>query len=196
MKIILALLASGLTLDSVAPCPTSDICTDFVYENNDLGICSWRDHAQIWNTTSGECKVHFKADLRTVSYISQIFTLGVTPAVRYKIGGDCWHHTPENIAAAIVRNGDYFDGDSVCVSRPRNSPSLGWEMRYTMETIGYRDCASLLLLHDDHLASCIRQYADARALATLGYMVIVAFGFVLVVCIPFLAVLNGIIETL
>lgn len=196
MKLIVALLASGLALDPAATYPTSDICTDFVYENNDLGICSWRDHAQIWNTTSGECKVHFQADLRTVSYISQIFTLGVTPAVRYQIDGDCWHHVPENIAVAIVQNGDYFDGDSICVSHPRNSPSLGWEMRYAMETKGYEDCASVVILHDDYLASCTRQYADARALVTLAYMLIVAIGIVLVACLPCLAVLSGLSTTL
>ena len=191
MKLILALLALRLALDTAAPCPATDICTDFVYENNDLGICSWRDHAQIWNTTSGECKVHLRADLTTVSYMSQIFTLGVTPAVRYPIGEDCWHDTPKNIAAAIVRNGDYFDDDSVCDSHPRNSPSLGWEMRFAMETKGYRDCASLVVLHDDYLASCARKHADARAFATLMYMTAVPLGIALVVFLPFFALLNS-----
>lgn len=166
-------------------CPTSEICSDFAFENDGLGVCSWRDVSQIWNTTSQECYVHMEAELRTVSYMSQIFTLGVTPAVRYQIGEDCWHYVPENIAVAIVQNaGDYFDVDSICDSHPYNSPSLGWEMRYVMETKGYTDCASLVVLHDDYLVSCVRHHADARALATLGYMLIIAIGFILVVCLP------------
>ena len=169
---------------AASPCPTSEICSDFAYENDGLGICSWGDHAQIWNTTSGECQMNLNADLRTVSYMSQIFTLGVTPAVRYQIGEDCWHYVPENIAVAIVQNGDLFHADSVCDSHPRNSPSLGWEMRYVMETKGYTDCASLVVLHDDYLVSCVRHHADARALATFGYMLIIAIGFILVVCLP------------
>lgn len=124
------------------------------------------------------------ADLRTVSYMSQIFTLGVTPAVRYPIGEDCWHYVPENIAVAIVQNVQNFEKDSVCDSHPGNSPSLGWEMRYVMETKGYADCASLVVLHEDYLVSCVRHHADARALATFGYMLIIVIGFILVVCLP------------
>ena len=63
------------------------------------------------------------ADLTTVSYMSQIFTLGVTPAVRYQLGEDCWHDTPKNIAAAIVRNGDYFDD---CLQFSSGELSVSW----------------------------------------------------------------------
>ena len=181
MFFILALLVFTA---SAAPCPTSEICSDFAYKKDDLGVCSSRDIAQIWNTTSGECYVHMDADLRTVSYMSQIFTLGVTLAVRYQIGEDCWHYIPENVAVAIVQNSEYFNDDSVCDSHPYNSPSLGWEMRYVMETKGYADCASLVVLHDDYLVSCVRYFADARALATLAYMLIIAIGIFLVVCLP------------
>lgn len=169
---------------AASPCPTSDVCNDFAYDNDGLGVCSWRDNAQVWNTTSGECLVHLDADLRTVSYMSQIFTLGVTPAVRYPIGKDCWHYVPENIAVAIAQDENYFDSDSVCDSHPLSSPSLGWEMRYVMETKGYVDCASLVVLHDDYLVSCVRHHADARALATFGYMLAVAIGIFVVVCLP------------
>ncbi|CAN0241715.1 unnamed protein product [Ectocarpus sp. 6 AP-2014] len=31
------------------------------------------------------------------------------------------------------------------------SGELGWEMRYVMETTGYDDCASLVVLHEDYL---------------------------------------------
>lgn len=164
--------------------PASEICTDFAYEDGDIAICSSRDNAQIWNTTSLECYVYIDADLRTVSYMSQIFTVGVTPAVRYQIGDDCWHAVPERVAKAIVHNGDYFDDDSVCDSHPRNSPSLGWEMRYVMETKGYSECASVVVLHEDYLVSCVRHHADARALATFAYMLAIAIGLVLCCCLP------------
>lgn len=183
-NLLFVVILARSSSSSSSSCTTSDICADFAYERDDLGICSWRDNAQIWNTTSKECYVNVDANLRTVSYMSQIFTLGVTPAVRYPIGEDCWHYVPENVAVAIVQNKEYFDGDSVCDSHPRNSPSLGWEMRYVMETKGYMDCASLVVLHEDYLASCARHHADARALATSGYMLIVAIGIVLVVCLP------------
>jgi len=147
-------------------------------------VCSSRDTAQIWNTTSGDCHVHIDADLRTVSYMSMIFTLGVTPAVRYPIGDECWHYVPEDIAAAIIKSGEYFDADSVCHAHPLNSPSLGWEMRYVAEMRGYKDCASLVVLHEDFLISCTRLHADARALATFAYMLIIAIGMFCVLCLP------------
>ena len=169
---------------SATPCGSSEICNDFAYEKDDLVVCSARDMAQIWNTTTGDCHVHIDADLRTVSYMSMIFTVGVTPAVRYPIGDECWHYVPENIAAAIVQSGEYFDADSVCHSHPLSSPSLGWEMRYVAETRGYKDCASLVVLHEDYLVSCVRLHADARALATFAYMLAIAICMFIVVCLP------------
>lgn len=167
---------------SGTPCGT--ICTDFAHEWDDLAVCSSRDSAQIWNTTSGECQVHIDTDLRTVSYMSQIFTLGVTLAVRYPIGKKCWDYVPENVAIAIIESTDFYETDSVCDSHPRNSPSLGWEMRYVMDSSGYSDCASMIVLHEDYLASCVRLHADARALATFGYMLAVAIGMLCVCCVP------------
>lgn len=93
---------------------------------------------------------------------------------------------PENVAIAIVQNGEYFDASSVCDSHPYSSPSLGWEMRYVMETRGYRDCASLVVLHNDYLLSCMRLHADARAFATFGYMLGIAIGLFVILCIPYI----------
>ena len=160
------------------------ICTDFVHEWDDLAVCSSRDHAQIWNTTSGECQVHIDAKLRIVSYMSMIFTLGVTPAVRHPIGKECWNYVPENIAVSIIESTDFLEIEAFCDSHPRNSPSLGWEMRYVMESSGYSDCASLIVLHEDYLASCVRLHADARALATFAYMLAIAIGIIFVCCVP------------
>ena len=128
--------------------------------------------------------MHIDAKLKIVSYMSMIFTLGVTPAVRYPIGTECWDYVPENVAVAVIESRDFYEIDSVCDSHPINSPSLGWEMRYVMETSGYSDCASLIVLHDDYLASCVRLHADARAFGTFGYMLIVAIGIACVCCMP------------
>lgn len=147
-----------------------EICTDFVKEHDDLALCSARNTAQIWNTTSGECEVRLDADLDIVSYMSLIFSAGVTPGVRYQIGKNCWDYVPENVASAIMGNPEYFVHVG-CESHPWNSPSLGWEMRYTMKIAGYNDCASVIVLHEDYLRSCVRLHADARALATLGYFI-------------------------
>ena len=51
-------------------------------------------------------------------------------------------------------------------------------MRYAMESKGYGDCASLIVIHEDFLKSCTRLNADARALATFAYMLSIAFGFI------------------
>ena len=160
------------------------ICTDFGYQSDDLAVCASRDHAQIWNTTSGECQMNFQAKLRIVSYMSMIFTVGVTPAVRYPIGTECWDYVPENIAISIIENMDFFETESVCDSHPSNSPSLGWEMRYVMESTGFYDCASLIVLHEDYLVSCVRLHADARALATFAYMLAVYVGIFCICCLP------------
>lgn len=188
MKLLVFCLLYYVASATATPCGTSEICTTIVYEKDDMAVCSARDNAQIWNTTSGECSVHMEADLRTVSYLSQIFTLGVTPAVRYQIGDECWHYVPENVAIAIVQNEEQFDTHSVCDSHPYSSPSLGWEMRYVMETRGYRDCASLVVLHEDYLVSCARLHADGRALATLAYMLIVVLGMFVFLCLPCMCV--------
>ena len=167
---------------SGASCGT--ICTDFAHEWDDLAVCSSRDHAQIWNTTSGECQVRIDAKLRIVSYMSMIFTLGVTPAVRYPIGNECWDYVPENVAVSIIESRDFYETDAVCDSHPRNSPSLGWEMRYVMETTGYDDCASLVVLHEDYLISCTRLHADARSLATSAYFLALVIGIILMCVLP------------
>jgi hypothetical protein len=169
-----------MTLASGASC--GKICTDFVYESGDLAVCSSVDSAQIWNTTSGDCHVNMDADLKFVSYMSLIFTFGVTPAVRHPIGKECWDYVSENVAVAIIETGHHFNNDSVCHSHPKNSPSLGWEMRYVMETTGYDDCASLVVLHEDFLISCVRHDTDARALATFAYGIAMCIG-LLVVCV-------------
>lgn len=178
-----------MTSTSGASCGT--ICANFVHEQDDLAVCSSRDSAQIWNTTSGECEVHIDANLRIVSYMSMIFTVGVTPAVRYQIGKECWDYVPENVAVAVIESKDDFEIDAVCDSHPRSSPSLGWEMRYVMESIGYSDCASLVVLQEDYLASCVRLHADARALATFGYMLAILVGMLCVCVLPCLVFDGG-----
>lgn len=191
--IIILYLVSGV---SGATCESSKLCTDFSYKKDDLVICSSPDKAEIWNTTSGECNVQIEADLQIVSYMSIIFTLGVTPAVRHPIGDECWDYVPEKIAQDIIDRTEHFNVDSVCSSHPLSSPSLGWEMRYVGETRGYSDCASLVVLHDDYLVSCVRLHADARALATFAYMISVLLGFfigIAILCIP-LYCLNSLLE--
>lgn len=168
-----------LLLLAFLPCVTSalvcgEVCTDFSHVQNDLGICSSKHSAQIWNTTSGECQVRMESELEIVSYMSMIFTAGVTPAVRYQIGKKCWHGVPEEVAKSIVSSDAAFDEYAACDSHPYNSPSLGWEMRYSMKTSGYKDCASLILMNNDYLASCVRLHADGRALATFGYLLGIA----------------------
>lgn len=161
-----------------------NVCNSFSYEFDDLAVCSSKDRAQIWNTTSGECQMQIDAKLKIVSYMSLIFTAGVTPAVRYPIGTECWNYVPENVGVAVIENRDFFEAEAVCDSHPRSSPSLGWEMRYVMESKGYSDCASVIVLHEDYLASCVRLHADARALATFAYMLAIAIGMFCVCCLP------------
>lgn len=166
------------------------VCTDFAYESDDLAVCSGKNHAQIWNTTLGECQVELTASLNPVSYLSLIFTAGVTPAVRYPIGrNDCWDYVPERVAASLVAEirgtgGGLVDVDAFCESHPGNSPSLGWEMRYVLKARGYASCASLIVVHDNYLASCTKLHADARALATFAYMISVALGMFVVCFMP------------
>lgn len=176
---LLSVLASSMS----EPCGNK-ICTDFSYEKNDLAVCAAPDAAQIWNTTSGDCHVQINADLRIVSYMSIIFTLGVTPAVRFPIGDECWNYVPEKIAVSILQSTEYFDADAICHVHPVDSPSLGWEMRYVGDTKGYADCASLAVLHQDNLVSCTRLHADSRALATFSYMLSVFFGAIIILCFP------------
>lgn len=171
----LALLLHGsLALAQVDSC--GQICDDFVLELDDLAICSSKDNAYIWNTTSTECQVRIDADFKIVSYMSTIFTMGVTHAVRKPIGKECWDYVPENVAKSIISNVEYFAKDIVCDSHPFNSPSLGWEARYTTETKGYNDCASIVILNNDYLASCVRLHADGRALATFAYFLAMLVG--------------------
>ena len=63
---------------------------------------------------------------------------------------------------------------------------LQWKLKDTGT-----NCASLIVLHDDYLASCARQHADALAFATLMYMTAVPLGIALVVFLPFFALLNS-----
>jgi len=128
--------------------------------------------------------VNMDASLEIVSYMSLIFTVGVTPAVRSQIGNECWEYVPEKVAIAIVENEEFFESSVVCSSHPYNSPSLGWEMRYVMESKGYDDCASLIILHEDFLVSCTRLHADARALATFAYMFAILIGLIVCCCFP------------
>ncbi len=126
MFLLLALmLPLNMASASGTPCGPVEVCAQYAYENEEMAVCSSRDSAQIWNTTSGECQVHIDADLRTVSYMSQIFTFGVTPAVRYRIGEDCWNFVPENVAIAIIQNEIQFDPESVCASHPYNEIRSG-----------------------------------------------------------------------
>lgn len=163
------------------------ICGEFSRENGDLGICSSSDKAEIWNSTSGECIVSMDAELKPVSYSSLIFTLGVTPAVRRQIGKECWDHSPETVATWILRSFDSFDLEAACHTFPTNSPSLGWDMRYDMKVFGFSDCSSLVELHQNSLAECVRHKADARAFATLGYMIVVFCGILLFLFLCFAA---------
>lgn len=68
----------------------------------------------------------------------------VTPAEAAK-----QERTDRELAAALeeIDRADKVDHDLA---------SLGWEMRYVMESSGYSDCASLIVLHEDYLASCVR----------------------------------------
>ena len=157
------------------------ICNEFVYETEDLGICFSPNNAAIWNTTSGECMVTLGASLEPVSYTSLIFTAGVTPAVRRKIGDECWDYVPKVVATWIIRNRENFDPQAMCHTYPTNSPSLGWEMRYEMTVYGFNDCSSLVELHQNALGRCVRNMADARAFATFAYMLGLLIG--VVICI-------------
>lgn len=187
MKVVKVLLLHSLVqLAAASAASCGIVCPEFAYERGDLAVCSSRDNSQIWNTTSGECQVSIDASLEIVSYLSLIFTAGVTPAVRYQIGTECWDYVPEDVAVAIISNNDGFAVDVFCDSHPRNSPSLGWEMRYDMKTNGYKDCASLVVFHEDYLVACTRLHADARALATFGYMIGVLVAVVLLICLPYL----------
>ena len=179
---LLLLLSRCTTPAAGASCGA--ICTDFVYESGDLAVCSSTDNAQIWNKTSGDCHVTMNADLKIVSYMSLIFSAGVTLAVRHPIGEECWTSVPENVAVAVIETHHHFNPDSICDSHPRNSPSLGWEMRYVMETTGYDDCASLVVLHEAYLISCTRLHADARSLATSAYFLALVIGIILMCVLP------------
>ncbi len=156
-------------------------CDNFGYETEDLGICFSSDNAVIWNTTSGECMVTLDASLEPVSYTSLIFTAGATPAVRRQVGDECWDNVPYVVATWIIRNYENFDPQAMCRTYPTNSPSLGWEMRYEMTVYGFKDCSSLVDLHQNALGRCVRYMADARAFATFAY--IIGLLIVLVLCI-------------
>lgn len=162
-------------------------CDSFVYEKDDLGVCSETDSASIFNTTSGDLLVELDARLETVSYTSLIFTFGVVHAVRLPIGIDCWSSVPEQVALSLVNDPESFSEDAVCRSHPTNSPSLGWETRFEMDSTGYAKCSDIIDIHEDHLRGCVRFHADRRAFATFGYMMGILAGFVVlaVVCVFF-----------
>lgn len=155
-----------------------DVCENFSVNKKDLGVCSYRDRAEIWNSTSGELLVSMETELKPVSYSSLVFTAGVVYAVRRKIGKECWDYVPEDVATWILTNEQNFDVDAECKTYPINSPSLGWDARYEMETLGYNDCSALVDLHENSLIRCGRYKADERGFATFGYMIAILIGLI------------------
>ncbi len=60
---LLPFLASASVEPLVESC--GGICSDLKYQTGELALCSTKNSADIWNTTSAECQLHIGADLRS-----------------------------------------------------------------------------------------------------------------------------------
>lgn len=160
-----SLVTSSLAIDCGEP------CNDFSHEQGGLHVCSSDDYADIRNTTSGECLVSLKAKLKVVSHIDQFFTAWVTPVVRRNIGPSCWNNVPREVATSIIADTENFNALSTCRTNPNNSPSLEKEMEYYMNTEGYSDCASVVLLHENALGECVKNLKTLRGFLSVMYII-------------------------
>lgn len=159
-------------------------CSKFSYEKGELGICSKKNSAEIWNITSGECIISMNSSLDIVSYTSVILSFGAVFAVRRQIGANCWDNTPTDVALSVITNTDKFEEHAFCENHPYHSPSIGWEVRYKMRVNGYNDCASIIIIHEDAISECYRLHADGRGWATIGYLIAVFVGLLCMCIIP------------
>lgn len=181
--ILSSLVSPSLSLECEEP------CVYYRHEQGGLHICSTTDYAEIRNTTSGECLVSLKANLKTVSHFDQFYTFGVTPVVRRNIGSDCWDSTPENVAKSIIADTYNFNAESMCRTNPDNSPSMEKEMEYFMDVSGYSDCASVVILHQEILGDCVKNLKTLRGFASVMYIITVIIGIILVFCLCLLTYL-------
>lgn len=169
-----SLLSSLVTSSLALAC--GEPCTDFSHEQGGLHVCSSTDSADIWNTTSEECLVSLNAKLKVVSHLDFFFTFGVAEVVRRNIGSNCWDYVSEEIAKTIIADTDNFNVVSVCSTSPDKSPSLENEMGYFMDVIGYSDCASVVILHQNFLGECVKNLKTLREFASVMYIIAVILG--------------------
>lgn len=152
-----------------------EICTEFIYESEELSICSSKNKAQIWNTTDGTCVAYFTDDFKIVSYTQLILTLGVSIAVRRPIGRDCWDFSPENVAMSVIESGK-FNSRAHCRTTTYNSGSMMWEVAHYMNVFGYEDCEDIVILHNNYHQGCEMHDKDARTWATIAYFLGILIG--------------------
>lgn len=178
-----AIFSSLVTSPLVLSC--KEPCIYFSHVQGGLHICSSADYAEIRNTTSGECLVSLKANLKVVSHFDQFLTFWVTPVVRRNIVPSCWDHAPKKVAMTIIADTDNFNAESMCTTNPDNSPSLEKEMEYFMDVSGYSDCASVVILHQEFLGYCVKNLKSLRGFATVVYIsaVIISIFVVFGMCI-------------
>lgn len=158
-------LSTSLGLDCGEP------CTDFAYEQGGLHVCSSPDYSDVRNTSSGECLVSLKAKLKVVSHFDLFVTFGVAEVVRRNIGARCWDNAPRDVAKTIIADPENFNVVSVCRTNPDNSPSLEKEVGYSMVVTGYSDCSSLVILHQNFLAECVKNKKTLRGFASVMYII-------------------------
>lgn len=153
-------------------------CVEFVHVQDDLGVCSSKNVAEIWNTTSLSRLVIFRADSRTVNPVVLILTAGVTPLVRYPMGASCWDSVPESTAVSVVEGWDESASDDhvLCDFYPRHSPSFGGEVLYHLDVAGYVDCSLIGVRYEASMEFCKQLRAEEVTLASVSYISCVLIG--------------------
>ncbi len=150
--------------------------TDCLKCNNELCIKDRR--ASLWN--NGTCVFDSKNKLENVFITGHIFSLGVCPAVSSKIGKNCFDQISANVAENIASNtNSNFNDDNVCEIFPYGTPCMYSASLFKISAKGY-DCGQLKILFENSINECLRNKADRRWWASIGYFIAVLFGLPLI----------------
>lgn len=80
-----------------------------------------------------------------------------------------------SIAAGLGSNETKFDSSAVCTIAPESTPCVYSAMKFEFKTEGY-NCADIKILADNVVEECLRNDADGRFWATLGYWIAIVIG--------------------
>lgn len=128
-------------------------------------ICFSNNKASIWS--NGECVFNGRVDAKTIFYTGHVFGFGVCPAVQLQVGKKCFRDMAGSIAVQLG-NTSRFDLLANCEIVPTDTPCSYSAEKFQFETSGY-NCADVKILADNAVEECIRNDADGRFWATIGY---------------------------